>query len=80
MRWEKNAGADAGPDGAAAPEGDRGARVVAGSGGVAGGVPHPPQRGRSTVPHQDLVGPAQGGQTPSAVELVPRQRNIDRLN
>jgi hypothetical protein len=38
----KSAGADAGPDGAAAPEGDRGPRVVAGAGGDAGGVPHPP--------------------------------------
>jgi len=39
----ENAGADARPDGAVAPTGIRGPRVVAEAGGAPGGLPHPPQ-------------------------------------
>jgi SRSO17 transposase len=64
---KKNAGVDAGPDGAVAPEGVRGSGADTGVGGIAGGVPRRAQQDRPAVAHQDLVGSAQGGETPTAV-------------
>ena len=59
--------------------GVRGSGADTGVGGVAGGVPHPPQQGRASVAHQDMVGSAQGGKTPAAVGSVSEACRRDRV-
>src|SRR3954447_9185032 len=68
-RLQRNAEADAGPDGAVTPAGDGRPRAVGGGGRVAGGLLHRTQRGRAAVAHQDLDGPARGGRGPAALFL-----------
>ena len=76
---KKSAGVDVGPDGSAAPEGFRGSGAETGVGGVAGGIPHPTQRGRPSFAHQDLVGSAQGGETATAVGRGSSECRRDRV-
>jgi SRSO17 transposase len=64
---KKNAGADAGPDGAVAPASDQGARALTGGGPAARGLPHLSQQDGSAVAYQDVAGAARGGEVPSAV-------------
>ncbi len=67
---KKNAGADAGPDGAVAPEGDGDPRADAGVGPAVGGLPHRSQRDRPAVAHQDLDGSTRGGQASAVVGRI----------
>src|SRR5262249_31575782 len=67
---KKNAGADAGPDGAVAPACDGDPWALAGGVGVAGRLPHQSQRDRPAVAHQDLDGQARGDQDPPAVGRI----------
>src|SRR5262249_20924564 len=71
---EKNAGADVGPDGAAAGSGTGGATVEAGAGDRAGGVPRASERGRPEVARQDLAGQTPGREIPAAVEVALEPR------
>src|SRR3954447_13557505 len=61
-RLQKNAGADAGPDGAAAAGGAGGTGATAAPGDGAGGLPRAAERGRPEVARQDLAGQTPGPQ------------------
>src|SRR5215468_3064647 len=67
---EKNSGADAGPDGAAAGGCVGGARAEAAAGDSAGGLPRASERGRPEVARQDVAGQTPRRQIPAAVELL----------